>query len=154
MPETNTKDRGDETEAKVIHELIARGYSVSVPFGDNDKYDLIVDDGRSLLRVQCKTGWIEDECVRFKTASKTTVDGEVRRTDYEGEIEAFAIRCKDTGTLYWVPEKESGRKNTYLRVSDPKIDHPNVNLATEYEFDANLPSIDVSAAPAIESSKD
>lgn len=139
MSETNTKDRGDETEAKIIHELISRGYSVSTPFGDNDKYDVILDDDRTLYRVQCKTGWLEDECVRFKTASKTTVDGEVSRVDYEGEIEAFAVRCRDTGQLYWIPEEDAGQKNTYLRVVEPEIDHPSVNLAEEYEFDENLP---------------
>lgn len=147
----NTKDKGDATEAKVIHELITRGFSVSVPFGDNDKYDLIVDNGHSLLRVQCKTGWREDECVRFKTASKTTVDGEVRRTDYTGEIEAFAVRCKDTERLYWVPEEDAGQKNTYLRVTDPKIDHPSVNLAEEYEFDGNLPPAEINAGSLTDS---
>ncbi|WP_135827754.1 group I intron-associated PD-(D/E)XK endonuclease [Halorussus halobius] len=135
----NSKDTGDESEVAILQALISAGYSVSIPFGDNDKYDLVVDDGESFQRVQCKTGWLEDECVRFKTCSKTTANGEVVRVDYEDEIEAFAVRCKDTGKVYWVPEEEAGQKNTYLRVVDPKIDHPSVNLATEYEFDGEIP---------------
>ncbi|SEO65971.1 PD-(D/E)XK endonuclease [Halorientalis persicus] len=135
----NTKDRGDTTEARIIHALIARGYSVSIPFGDNDSYDLVVDSTPGLHRVQCKTGWIEDGCVRFKTASKTTVDGDVVAKEYGDSIDAFAIRCKDTDRLYWVPETRAGKKNTYLRVDDPEIDHPSVNDAAAFRFDDALP---------------
>lgn len=53
-------------EARIIHASIARGYSVSIPFGDNGRYGLIVDTASELYRVQCKTGWIEDNCVQFK----------------------------------------------------------------------------------------
>ena len=136
---SNTKDTGDVTEARIIHELIATGYSVSIPFGDNDRYDLVVDAGAQLLRVQCKTGWREGDCVRFKTASKTTVDGDVAMTDYDGDIDAFAVRCKDDDQLYWVPVADAGRKSTYLRVTDAKIDHPDINYASEYTFRNNLP---------------
>jgi len=89
----NTKQIGDETEVRVITALIAEGYSVSIPFGDNDKYDLVLDTGNQLLRVQCKTGWIED----------------------------------------------AGKKSTYLRLTEPEIDHPSVNRAETYRFETRLP---------------
>lgn len=117
MAPRNTKQTGDETEAQIIAALIEHGYSVSIPFGDNDRYDLVVDTEHGLRRVQCKTGWIEDEVVRFKTASKTTVDGTVALTDYDGDIDAFAVRCKDTDELYWVPLEAAGRKT---RISDSR----------------------------------
>ncbi|ADB59250.1 hypothetical protein Htur_0349 [Haloterrigena turkmenica DSM 5511] len=139
MAPRNTKQTGDETEAQIIAALIEHGYSVSIPFGDNDRYDLVVDTEHGLRRVQCKTGWIEDEVVRFKTASKTTVDGTVALTDYDGDIDAFAVRCKDTDELYWVPLEAAGRKNTYLRLTEPEIDHPNVKRAERYRFERRLP---------------
>ncbi|AQL42420.1 hypothetical protein BV210_06700 [Halorientalis sp. IM1011] len=135
----NTKDTGDTTEARIIHALIARGYSVSIPFGDNDSYDLIVDAESTLYRVQCKTGWREDGRVRFKTASKTTVDGDTVARDYGDSVDAFAVRCKDTNQLYWVPESKAGRKNTYLRVEEADIDHPSVNDAASFRFESALP---------------
>lgn len=135
---TNTKATGDRTEARILHALLERGYSVSVPFGDNDRYDLVVDTGSTLLRVQCKTDWLEGECVRFKTGSQTTVDGETRVVDYADGIDAFAVRCADSGALYWVPVEEAGRKRTYLRVADPEIEHPSVNQASEYRLDRKL----------------
>lgn len=56
----NPKATGDVTETRLLHELVAAGCSVSVPFGDNDPYDLVVDTGKEFLRVQCKTGWVEE----------------------------------------------------------------------------------------------
>ncbi|WP_254762713.1 group I intron-associated PD-(D/E)XK endonuclease [Natrinema marinum] len=135
----NTKQVGDETEARIIAALIAEGYSVSIPFGDNDKYDLVPDTGRRLFRVQCKTGWIEEDVIRFKTASKTTVNGDTTMVNYNGEIDAFAVRCTDNGSLYWVPPEDAGKKSTYLRLTEPKIDHPSVNRAEEFRFDVRLP---------------
>lgn len=136
---TNTKQIGDETEARIIATLIGEGYTVSIPFGDNDKYDLVVDTGDRLLRNQCKTGWIEDEVVRFKTASKTTTNGNVTMDGYDGEIDAFAVRCKDTDELYWVPIEDAGSKSTYLRLTEPRIDHPSVKRAEKYRFGTRLP---------------
>jgi hypothetical protein len=134
----NTKAVGDETEARILHELVARGHSVAVPFGDNDRYDLLVDTGDELQRVQCKTGWREDGCVRFKTGSKTTSDGEPTVVGYDGDIDAFAVRCRDTGQLYWVPLDVAGEGSTYLRVETPEIDHPAVNPAAAFCFDEQL----------------
>lgn len=135
----NTKQTGDETEARILSALIAEGDSVSIPFGDNDKYDLVLDTGTQLLTVQCKTGWIEDDVVRFKTASKTTVDGDVTMNDYDDAVDVFAVRCKESDELYWVPVDDAGKKSTYLRLTEPKIDHPSVNRAEAYRFDVRLP---------------
>ncbi|WP_266075151.1 group I intron-associated PD-(D/E)XK endonuclease [Haladaptatus caseinilyticus] len=62
----NTKGKGGETEAEIIHTFISRGYSISVPFGDNDKYDIIVDSGQNICRVQCKTGWANKDATTQK----------------------------------------------------------------------------------------
>jgi hypothetical protein len=136
----STKQVGDSSEAAVLAELVERGYAVSLPFGDNDPYDLIVDSGARLHRVQVKTAWHEGERLRFKTGSKTTEDGEPTVRDYsDSEVDAFAVRCREHGTLYWVPFEQTGRKSTYLRVEAPEIDHPSVKAAEAFRFDGNLP---------------
>ena len=71
--------------------------------------------------------------------SKTTADGHVTTTDYDGEIDAFAVRCRDTDALYWVPLEDAGKKNTYLRLTEPEIDHPSVKRAEAYRFNERLP---------------
>ena len=38
----------------ILADLTRRGFQVSVPYGDNARYDLLVDDGHGLHRVQVK----------------------------------------------------------------------------------------------------
>ena len=93
MTAPNTKQLGDETEARIISELVAAGYSVSVPFGDNDKYDLIVDNEGDLYRIQCKTAWANKQnTIRFNTHSQTTKDGAYHEQTYEDEVDCFVVR--------------------------------------------------------------
>ena len=141
----NSKDRGDETEARAIHELISNGYSVSVPFGDNDKYDLVADDGETLYRVQCKTAWRnKEETIRFNTHSQTTREGEDHERTYQGEIDAFLVRHPETETMYWIGVDGATEQKMELRF-DAEIDHPSINWAEEYEFDGEIPNRTTSA---------
>jgi len=45
------KDIGDRTTLAVMLALRNGGFTVSVPFGENTRYDLVVDDGLRLGRV-------------------------------------------------------------------------------------------------------
>lgn len=105
----NTKQVGDETEARILAALVSEGYSVSIPFGDNDSYDLGLDTGRELLRVQWKTGWIEGDVVRFKTASKpTTGDVTVKGTATPPVRSRSAVETPGNST--GCPETKPGRR--------------------------------------------
>jgi hypothetical protein len=50
------KTVGDRTTLAIMAALHDVGYDVPMPFGENTRYDLVIDDGRELKRVQCKTG--------------------------------------------------------------------------------------------------
>ena len=50
----NSKDKGTFAEAQAIAYYISLGYEVSLPLGDRRPYDLIVDKGGELVRVQVK----------------------------------------------------------------------------------------------------
>lgn len=136
---SNSKDTGDKTEAKILHRLIADGYSVSVPFGDNDKYDLIVDDEDELYRVQCKTGWkTKKGTVCFNTHSQTTKNGDYHEKTYHGEIDAFIVRYPDEGEMYWIDIEDATDQKMELRY-EAEIDHPSINWASEYVFTGDIP---------------
>ena len=47
------KDVGDKSTLAIMLALRETGYGVLVPFGENTRYDLVIDDGRALRRVQC-----------------------------------------------------------------------------------------------------
>ena len=63
------KDFGDRTTLAVMVALREAGYVIAIPFGKNTRYDLVVDDGEGLSRVQCKTGRLRQGAVLFSTAS-------------------------------------------------------------------------------------
>lgn len=135
---TNSKTRGDETEITIIHDLISAGYGISIPFGDNDPYDIIVDDDGDLYRVQCKTAWRTNAgTIRFNTHSQTTRDGEYVETTYHEMIDAFAVRAPQSETVYWVDIEDATDQKMDLRY-ESKIDHPAINCAQEFEFHGSI----------------
>ncbi|WP_226482445.1 group I intron-associated PD-(D/E)XK endonuclease [Natrinema amylolyticum] len=135
----NSKAVGDETEARAISKLVACNYSVSVPFGDNDKYDLVIDDGTDLYRLQCKTGWSNKaETLRFNTHSQTTKNGAYHEDTYHDSIDAFLVYYPENGQFYWINTDDATEQKMELRF-ESEINHPSINWAAEYEFDGRIP---------------
>ncbi len=127
------------TESKIIHEMVANGHSVSVPFGDNDKYDLIADNDDHLYRIQCKTAWQnKEDTIRFNTNSQTTADGEYHEETYENQIDAFVVRYPQTEQLFWINIENATVEKMELRF-EAELNHPSINWAEAYEFNGALP---------------
>lgn len=51
----HTKQIGDISEAMVAAVLLRSGRVILKPIGDNQRYDLVIDNNGKFLRVQCKT---------------------------------------------------------------------------------------------------
>lgn len=131
--------KGDLTEAVVITELKRREIPVSVPFGDNERYDLVVETpDASFLRVQVKTGWLTEGVVQFHGKSQHTNASGNTYAYYDGDVDYFAVYCHELDQLYWVGEDEFDT-GIRLRVEDPDVVQPSINWASEYEFDARWP---------------
>jgi hypothetical protein len=65
MKDMTLKDQGNLGEATAILYYAQRGHRVSKPLFENCPYDLIVDDGNSLKRVQVKTSRCKREGGRY-----------------------------------------------------------------------------------------
>src|SRR6476620_1688189 len=92
------KDIGDRTTLAVLLALRELGLAVLVPFGENTRYDLVIDAGEGVARVQGKTGRLRDRLVHFKTCSSyahRSSPASVAR-NYLGQIEYFAVYCPET----------------------------------------------------------
>lgn len=50
----STQRKGDRATAQAIATFTALGYDVSIPLTESAAYDLVIDDGEALRRVQCK----------------------------------------------------------------------------------------------------
>jgi hypothetical protein len=133
----NTKAIGDISEAMVISSLIRNGYLVSIPFGENHRYDVIADNGERLLRVQVKTGRLRNGVIRFVCCSshQHRRSGPTATRPYFGQIEYLAVYCPGNGKVYFVPESELVATSGHLRV-DPALNRQarKIRWAAEYEL--------------------
>jgi hypothetical protein len=118
--------------------LIDVGLEVSVPFGENCRYDLVVDRAGDLTRVQCKTGRLRDGAVRFATASTYGHLPSPRdlRRHYIGQIDAFAVYCPETTGVYLIPIGHVlSHATAYLRVEAPRNgQRKRIRFASDYEI--------------------
>jgi hypothetical protein len=115
------KTIGDRTTLAVMLALHQRGYVISVPFGENARYDLVVDDSRRLQRVQCKTGRLRRGAVVFNACSSYSHHASTRtgRRDYVDDVEFFGVYCAETGAVYLVPVAEAPRRTQCSLRVDP-----------------------------------
>jgi len=98
--------------------LCDAGFAISMPFGENTRYDLVIDDAVQLARVQCRTGRLRGGAIHFPMCSTYAHHAQPRgtRRDYEGEIEYFGVHCPETGGIYLVPiEDVDARVSAALR---------------------------------------
>lgn len=113
----DTTTQGNISEAFLIATLMARGYKILTPFGDGFRYDLVIDDGTALYKVQCKTGQYKNGVITFKAcsvSSKSTIN-----KAYTGEIDYFAIWCEQLNKGYLVPVNDVAITVGTLRVDPP-----------------------------------
>jgi PD-(D/E)XK nuclease superfamily protein len=131
-------DIGDRTTLAVMLVLRELGFAVLAPFGENTRYDLVVDDGESLRKVQCKTGRLRRGAVIWSMCSNYghhPHPDPVRR-DYHGEVDAFAVYCPETCGVYLMPiEDVPMRTCGNLRVAPPKNNQrKRIRFAEQYEI--------------------
>jgi hypothetical protein len=66
-----TTDQGNIGLSKAIYEFQKMGYTISIPMTENQKYDLIIDYGEGLKRVQVKTTQFRSKHGTFTVNIKT-----------------------------------------------------------------------------------
>lgn len=134
-PSSHPVDVGLRTEAAILAELVRRGYQVLIPFGTNQRYDLVLDMNGRFVRAQCRTGRLRRGCVLFNTESvRINTQGWLTRS-YVGEAEIFLIYCPETERIYAVPVDEAPTSSASLRV-DPSQNgqEDGIRWARDYEL--------------------
>jgi len=113
----NTKRTGDISELRLMHDLVRVGYLVSIPFGEDHRYDLVIEKDGQFASVQVKTGRLRKGSVLFNCFSSHTHRGGSACRMYTGEIDFFGIYCPDTDATYLVPIGEVPVQLGTLRVT-------------------------------------
>lgn len=127
-------DKGSLSEGKILAALLAAGYKVSVPWGQNTRYDLIADKDDSLYRIQCKTAWL-DKDKTFLTFNTQSCNATIIPKSYRGQIEFFAVYSPDLDKVYLLSVDDVGTVNCALRIKPTQNNQKKgVHFASDYEF--------------------
>lgn len=135
----DTKRIGDASEIAVIYALHRAGYRVAIPFGENNRYDLIIEKEGTLSRVQVKTGRLRRGVILFHPYSSHIHRNGVSCRVYAGEIEYFAVYCEQMGSTYLIPISDVATSGS-LRVSRAMNGQAKrIRRAASYLVRENLP---------------
>lgn len=141
MVELTPSQKGAAAEAAIAAVAIRAKLVVLRPLCDGGRYDLVLDTGRHLLRVQCKWATLRGGVVLAHCrTSRHTPRGYVRTTYSAGEVDALAAYAAETSRCYLIPVEEiEGRGMISLRIA-PTRDRQarNVRWAHEYELERSL----------------
>jgi hypothetical protein len=119
----STNQKGAIAVAVISAEAAKHGIAVSRPTYDA-RYDLIFDLGKSLLRIQCKCGALDQDGGVLKVGLQTcwhTPTGYVRNPYATGEVDFFAVYCGVQDRCYLLPaDRLAGRRAVYSTFRAPK----------------------------------
>jgi len=129
MAALTPSQKGAVAEAQVAAAAIELGLVVLRPLCEGGRYDLAIDVGGLLLRVQCK--WASRQgsvlCVRCIT-SRHTPGGYLRSTYSASEIDAVAAYAPTPGACYLIPIEEACLRSTLSLRLGPTANHQAANI--------------------------
>jgi hypothetical protein len=134
-----TNHKGAVAEAEIAAAAVKLGIPVLKPVSAHGRYDLVLEIGRRLWRVQCKWGRLANDrdviIVKIAT-SWCTPNGYVRTTYSEEEIDLLAVYCGEIDRCFLVPVSlVAGKHMIHLRLNRPRnSQRASITLASEHEF--------------------
>jgi Holliday junction resolvase-like predicted endonuclease len=133
-----TKAKGDLAELMVASDLRRKGYRIAFPYGEDWDYDLIVERGARLERVQVKYAESDGAVIPVRCRSHSLTNGKVMRTKRytAAMIDWIAVYDQTTERCYYVPAAElgeAGRSLIHLRLA-PTANHQvlRIRFAEDY----------------------
>lgn len=132
--ELTSKEKGNLTELQCLTSFYELGYKVSIPYGENSRYDFILDIEGKLYKIQCKTSrFVSDEAFKFACQSARCNSSGVHYEKYSKEqIDFFATFYN--GKCYLVPIEECGAAKTLRYCYPSNGQKKGISLACDYEL--------------------
>lgn len=117
-----TKAKGDIAEYRVVAELLERGHSVLMPCGDRLPYDIGVDVGGRLVRLQVRRAWPSDygHCVdvrRSQTNRKVYKHTKHGPDDYD----YLVAWIPNSGVTYIIPSTVSSSYGSNITFNEKPV---------------------------------
>jgi len=117
----NTKTKGQITEASVALALLRKGKTVLTPYGENQRYDLVIEEASGEFKtVQCKTGKVLRGCIVFNLYSviRDKDTKKYKKVKYGSTVDYYGVYCNATDKCYLVPPSEIAGTYGYLRIEE------------------------------------
>lgn len=118
----NSKRYGNIGEAKVLAKFVEMGIPIYIPFGDNEKADLIAEFNGKLNKIQVKTSIkSKNGCSIFDLTSSTAHRTNGGRRKYlNTEIDYFALYSVDRDKIYLMKAPEKPMSLITIRFENTK----------------------------------
>ena len=138
-----SKQKGIITELECITAFNKLGYQISIPYGENSRYDFIADIEGKLIRVQVKTSRYKDNtenAIVFSCRSSHTNAKGTQNIRYTSEeIDYFCTYFNNQ--CYLIPIAECSVEKT-LRFCPTKSGQiVGISFAQDYELDKQIEKI-------------
>ncbi|HET8758177.1 MAG TPA: group I intron-associated PD-(D/E)XK endonuclease [Solirubrobacteraceae bacterium] len=94
--------KGAIAEAAITAAAVELGFVVLRPFPEGRRYDLVIDTGPELLRVQCKSGRLKGSVIAviLATCRYTPSQGYVRTKYTAEDVDGIAVYCHELKRCY------------------------------------------------------
>lgn len=118
----NSKRIGNIGEAKVLSKFVELGIPVYLPFGDNEKADLIAEFNGKLNKIQVKTSIkAEEGKMKFDLTSTIRKQKDYIKFNYSIEnIDYFALYNIERDKVFLISVEETGDTAVTIRYEPPK----------------------------------
>ena len=133
-----TDQKGAIAELAIALAATKLGIDVYRPVAEGGRYDLILDSGSDLVRVQCKWAVRVDGVVAVRCySSRRTLHGIVSRPYTAAQVDALAVYCAELDRCYLVPIALcDGRRMLHLRlVPSRNNQRSGIHWARDFELE-------------------
>lgn len=136
----NSKRIGNIGEAKVLAKFVEMGIPIYIPFGDDEKVDLVAEFNGKLNKIQVKTSIkSKNGCSIFDLTSSTAHRTNGGRRKYSNsEIDYFALYSLDRDKIYLMKAPDNPMTAITIRFEDTKSGK---KIGVNYESDFLIENI-------------
>ncbi len=141
MLELGTSQKGAIAETEIAAAATRLQLPVLRPVAEGGRYDIVIDLGTRLLRVQCKWASRLGDILNVRCAtSRHTPRGYVKTTYSANEVDAIAAYSSDTDRCYLIPiDGVAGMAIVSLRLAPTRNNQAtNIRWARDYELETSL----------------
>ena len=130
----NPKQVGEVSEIKCIAKFVELNIPVSKPFGDNQRYDFIIENSKGkLLKIQCKTARMKENGA-FVFSTRSTNWNKKKHRNYIGEIDGFCAYLRELDKIYLYKIDNNKTIITMRLIEALNNNIYNIRMAEDYEL--------------------